>query len=235
MYGYLARPSCGSRLNRLLLDLAWLIIQFAIIVAGWVGGALAGYWLSLQVFPSGSANAWIEGGFCVGVGVALAVNHYARGWVRRLRLALLRGWGVAIDAEAGFLDSTRSIAVRGMSHIFYTAGVTWTDPATGVRWQGERRYHFTQSNFRDLSRHAQRFEAAMRYGAPVRVYYPAGKPARFLIDIPFSPAMSDFFLACAAPLSPAKAHRDPEAAVRKRLQGRNRRRIPPHPARRRHR
>jgi len=27
MYGYLARPSCGSRLHRLLLDLAWLVIQ----------------------------------------------------------------------------------------------------------------------------------------------------------------------------------------------------------------
>jgi hypothetical protein len=151
MYGYLARLSRGSRLNRLLLDLAWLIIQFAIIVAGWVGGALAGYWLSLHVFPSGSANAWIEGGFCVGVGVALAVNHYARGWGRRLRLALLRGWGAGVDGEAGFLDSTRTVAVRGMSHIFYTAGVTWTDPATGVRWRGERRYHFTQSSFRDLS------------------------------------------------------------------------------------
>ncbi len=235
MYGYLGRPSCGSRLHRLLLDLAWLVIQLAIIVAGWVGGALAGYWLSLHVFPGGSADAWIEGGFCVGVGVALAVNHYARGWVRRLRLALLGGWGVGVDGGGRVPRLHAQVPVRGMSHIFYTAGVSWTDPATGVRWHGERRYHFTQFTVRGLSRHAQRFEAAMSYGAPVRVYYPVGKPARFLIDIPFSPAMSDFFLACAVPSSPDKAHRDPAAAARKRLQRRNRRRTPPHPARRRHR
>jgi hypothetical protein len=195
--------------------------------------------------PGGSAVFWLatgyrctfsqagrptDDGFSVGLVAAVAVNHYARGWVRRLRLGLLRARGVAAGAEAGVLYSTRTMPVKGLSHIFYTVGAAWTDPATGVRWYGERRYHFTLFSL-GLSRHARRFAAAMDYGTPIRVYYPVGKPARFLIDIPFSPMMSDFFLASAEPSEPAKASRDPVVVRRKALQHRNRRRTPPHPAR----
>jgi hypothetical protein len=39
-----------------------------------------------------------------------------------------------------------------------------------------------------------RLEAAFTYGAKVPVYYPPGRPSRFVIDVPFAPTMADFFL-----------------------------------------
>jgi hypothetical protein len=222
----------GSRRNRLLLGLAWAVIQLAVIVAGLVGGALAGYSLSLHVFTGGPANDLVDEGLAAGIAVALAVNHYARGWVRRLRLGLLRGWGVMAEGQAGSLRSSRTASVRGARTASYTAQAEWTDPATGVRWHGERRYHFIQFTSDLTSRHARRFEAALSYGAPIRVYYPEGRPQRFIIDIPFSSTMADFFLA-AAESYPVKAPKDPVAASRKAAQRRNRPRRPPRPARRR--
>ena len=61
------------------------------------------------------------------------------------------------------------------------------DPVTGVSWKGERRYRF-------WGRGSKRLEAAFAYGAKVPVYYPPGRPSRFIIDVPFAPTMADFFL-----------------------------------------
>lgn len=182
-----AQPLANSRLRRLLISLAWGLIQLVILFGLlFGGGVLAGY-LALDVFSGHGANSIALLGLAAGVAAALAVNHSARMWLQRLRLRRLRVRGVAAEAEVGLLGYQYSASSRGPGRASYTARVGWTDPATGARWKGERRYHF-------WGRESKRLEAVFTYGARVPVYYPPGRPSRFIIDVPFAPAMADFFL-----------------------------------------
>ncbi|HLH58664.1 MAG TPA: hypothetical protein VKV33_05865 [Streptosporangiaceae bacterium] len=182
-----AWSAASSRRNRLLIGLAWGLIQLVIMAALFLGGGVVAGYLALDVFSGRGANSIALIGFAVGVAAAVTVNHRARIWLQRLRLRGLRIRGVAVEAEVGFLGYEYTASSRGPGRARYVARVSWTDPATGVRWKGERWY-------RCWGRGSKGLEAAFAHGAKVPVYYPPGRPSRFLIDVPFAPTMADFFL-----------------------------------------
>jgi len=181
-----AHPTGVSPRRRLLIGAAWGLIQLVVIFAGLLGGGVAAGYLSLDVFTGRWTDGLVDVGLTGGVTAALVVNHQARRWLQRLRLLRLRDRGVTVEARSGLL-SKHTVTSRGMSTTVYTARAQWTDPETGVSWQGERRYRF-------LGRRSRGLEAALAYGTGLRVYYPPGRPSRFIVDIPFAPTMADFFL-----------------------------------------
>jgi hypothetical protein len=182
-----ARPTADSRRRRVLIGLAWGLVQLVILCALFFAGGVAAGYLELDVFSGRGANSLVLLGFAAGVAAALAVNHSARIWLQRWRLRRLRVHGVAVEAEVVHLGQHYTPASRGPGTTRYAVRVRWTDPVTGGGWQGERKYRFT-------GRGSRRLEAACTYGAKVPVYYPPGRPSRFIIDIPFAPTMADFFL-----------------------------------------
>lgn len=187
MNGEPAQPTANSRRKRLLIGLAWSLIQLMILFALLFAGGVAAGYLAIDVFSGHGANSTALIGIAVGVIAALVVNHKARIWLQCSRLRGLRVQGVAVEAKVVDLDRKYAASSRGPGSTRYVALVRWTDPATGVSWQGERRYRFS-------GRGSNRLEAACADGAKVPVCYPPGRPSRFIIDIPFAPTMADFFL-----------------------------------------
>jgi hypothetical protein len=187
MNGESAQPTANSRGKRLLIGLTWGLIQLVILCALFFAGGVAAGYLAIDVFSGRGTNTMVPAGFAVGVIAALVVNHSARIWLQRLRLRGLRVHGVAVEAEVVDLDREYTASTRGPGSTKYSALVRWTDPATGVSCQGEHRYRFSGQGSR-------RLETACAHGAKVPVYYPPGRPSRFIIDIPFAPSMADFFL-----------------------------------------
>jgi hypothetical protein len=123
-------------------------------------------------------------GLLTGAVVGLFVSHKARTWLLRYRLWRLRAVGVGVTAMVRELDSRWFSSPHGGSVTVYVAHVYWRDPVTGTRWEGARRYRF-------WNRGSRQMEAACARGTQVRLYYPANRPARFVIDIPFAPTMAD--------------------------------------------
>lgn len=190
MNGEPSQTAANSRRRRLLIGLAWALIQLVILCALLFAGGVAAGYLAIDVFSGHGVNgvsSAVPIGFAAGAITALVVNHSARIWLQRLRLRGLRAQGVAVPAEVVDLGRKYTASTRGPGSTRYIALVRWTDPATGVSWQGERRYRFS-------GRGSRRLEAACANGAKVPVYYPPGRPSRFIIDIPFAPTMADFFL-----------------------------------------
>jgi hypothetical protein len=181
------RLAATSRRHRLLIGLAWGLAQLVILAGLVFAGAVAAGYLAVDVFSSHGVDSIVPAGLGAGAIGALAVNHSARGWLQRLRLRGLRVRGVAVEARAGALGYSYAASGRGPGTVRYIARVSWTDPGTGVSWRGERRYRFWGDDSKPL-------EAAFAIGAKVRVYYPAGRPSRFVIDVPFAPTMADLFL-----------------------------------------
>jgi hypothetical protein len=182
-----AHATADSRRNRLLTCLVWCLIQAVITVVLMFATAVAAGYLALDVFSGHGISSMVPAGLLAGAIAALAVNHNARTWLQRLRLRGLRVRGVAVEAQAGLLGYQYTPSSRGPGTARYIARVSWTDPVTGVSWKGERRYRF-------WGRGSKRLEAAFAYGAKVPVYYPPGRPSRFIIDVPFASTMADFFL-----------------------------------------
>lgn len=186
MNGGQAQRTANSRGKRLLIGLAWGLIQLVILFALlYLGGVAAGY-LATDVFGGHGVNPTVLLGIAVGVIAGLVVDHNARIWLQRFRLRGLHARGVAVEAGV-HLDKQYTYSGRGPGTTRYIAQVRWTDPATGESWQGERRYRFS-------GRGSKRLEAICSARAKVPVYYPAGRPSRFVIDVPFAPTMADFFL-----------------------------------------
>jgi hypothetical protein len=187
MNGEPAQIDADSGGKRLLIGLAWGLIQVAILfVLLFAGGVAAGY-LATDVFGGHGVNSTVLIGIAVGVIAGLVVDHRARPWLQRFRLRGLRLHGVSVQAEVVRLDRQYAASGRGPGATRYVVHVRWQDPATGVASQGERRYRFS-------GRGSRRLQAACADGAKVPVYYPPGRPSRFIIDIPFAPTMADFFL-----------------------------------------
>lgn len=182
-----ARPIVDSERKRVLIGLAWDLTQLALGVVLFFAGGVAAALLAVYVFSGHGIGLIVPVGFGTGVAIALVVNRSARIWLQRLRLRGLRAGGVTVKAEVTNLDREHTSAGRRPGSTRYTVLVRWTDPATGRGCQGERRYRFTGKGSSGL-------ESACAHGARVSVLYPPGRPSRFIIDIPFTPTMPDFFL-----------------------------------------
>lgn len=187
MNGEPAELTANSSGKRQLIGLAWGLTQLVILAVLFLAGGVAGGFLATDVFSGHGANGLVLTGFGAGVIAALAVNHNARIWLQRLRLRRLRTRGVAVQAEVLDLSRRYTPSTRGPGSTRYMVRAGWTDPATGVSWQGERVFRFSGWGSR-------RLERACADGAKVPVYYPPGRPSRFIIDIPFAPTMADFFM-----------------------------------------
>lgn len=174
-----------SRGKRVLIGLAWGLGQLVILGVLFFCGLLAGGLLGVYVFGSQDVSGLVDLGFVAGIVAAIAVNHSARIWLQRLRLRGLRRRGTAVDATVVSLNGHYTSNPRGgPGNTYCTVLVGWTDPVTGASWKGERLYRFWGSAPRG-------FRAACADGAKVGVYYPPGRPSRFVIDIPFAPTMAD--------------------------------------------
>lgn len=99
-------------------------------------------------------------------------------------LRSLRVGGVSARAVVRRLDRQWSASGRGGGLTRYVAHVQWRDPVTGACWRGERRYRF-------YGRGSRQLEVICADGAQVELYYPANRPSRFIIDVPFAPTVAD--------------------------------------------
>jgi hypothetical protein len=167
-----------------MIGLVWSLVQVVLVFALALAVGLPVAYLS-QEAGAGESAGWVGlYGMAAGVGVAVLVCHRARGWVLKSRLRRLRASGVSVQGVVRRLDQQWSASGRGGGLTKYVAHVQWRDPVTGERWQGERRYRF-------YGRGSEQLEAALADGAQVDLCYPADRPSRFIIDVPFAPTMAD--------------------------------------------
>lgn len=169
--------------RRVLIGLLWGLIQAAAVFVLLFAGAVAADFLNGSMAGGRPVSpSVVLTGLAAGVAAGLFVNHKARTWLQELRLRRLRGDGVSVQATVRGLDQMYVPYKIGATR--YIAHVQWQDPATGAGWQGERRYRF-------FGRGSQRLEAICASGKSVSLYYPAHRPSRFIIDVPFAPTMAD--------------------------------------------
>jgi hypothetical protein len=170
--------------RRLAIGLLWGAAQAVLLCGPLLAGGLAAAYLTqaLTGRPASSTAALI--GAAAGAGAGVLVCHKARAWLLEARLRRLRADGVSARGVVRRLDRQWSAGGRGGSMTRYAAHVQWRDPATGERWQGERRYRF-------YGRGSRQLEAVLAAGEQVELRYPAGRPQRFVIDVPFAPVMAD--------------------------------------------
>ncbi len=173
-------------IRRVLVGLVWGLIQAVIVFALLTAGAVTAAFLDRVITGVRPASPLIVLiGLVAGSAAGLSVGHRARGWLQEARLRRFRGAGVSVRATVDRLD--RQCAVSGRAGLTsYVIYVQWQDPGTGARCHGERRYRFA-------GHRSRRLEALCADQARVAVYYPARRPSRFVIDVPFAPTMADFF------------------------------------------
>lgn len=169
--------------RRVLISLLWGLIQAAtVFLVLFAGGVVAAYLDQGMADGRPVSSTAVLVGLAVGAAAGLFVNHKARIWLQEFRLRRLRADGVSVQAAVRRLD--RQYIPYKVGTTRYVAHVEWQDPATARRWQGERRYRFSGRGSRQL-------ETICAPGEQVGLYYPAHRPARFVLDIPFAPAMAD--------------------------------------------
>ena len=111
-------------------------------------------------------------------GAGTAVCQRAGRWVQWWRLRRLRRHGASAQARVE-RQATHHTAGRG-ARTRYTIHVRWEGYA------GARTYSFD-------GRGDPEFAALTAVGETVRVRYPAGRPRRFVIDLPYAAGMVDQF------------------------------------------
>jgi hypothetical protein len=112
---------------------------------------------------------------------AVMVCRRARMWWLRARLRGLRRHGVHAMAKVTRRDLVHTVNPRGPNATTYTVSVHWQEAT------GERCYRFWAPGSADFLKRTES-------GRVVPVYYPPGRPHKFLIDIPYAPTIADFFL-----------------------------------------
>jgi hypothetical protein len=173
-------------IRRVLVGLVWGLIQAVIVLALLAAGAVGAAYLDRAITGVSPASPLIVLiGLVAGGAAGLSVGHKARSWLQEVRLRRFRDAGVSVRAIVDGLD--RQCAVSGRRGLTsYVVRVQWQDPGTGARCHGERRYRFA-------GHRSHRLESLCADRARVAVYYPARRPSRFVIDVPFAPTMADFF------------------------------------------
>jgi hypothetical protein len=173
-------------LARVGLGLAWgvvMLVVFAGVVFGaMVGGAYLGYVLLPRLDGGHNVGPVLALGAFAGIAAALVVCHRARGWVQRVRL---RGCDTGATATVVRRGSRYVASARGPGSTVYTVELSWRDGA-GERI-GERRYRF-------MGHGPRAFDDRTTQGRRVPIRYPAGRPHRFIVDIPYAPTMVDLFI-----------------------------------------
>jgi hypothetical protein len=99
------------------------------------------------------------------------------------RLRLWRGCDTSATASVVWRDRRYTAGSKGGSSTLYTVYLSWPD----CERTGERQYRFYGDGPDD-------FAARTRLGATLPIRYPAGRPHRFIVDIPYAPTMADQFI-----------------------------------------
>lgn len=171
------RVAAGRAAARLGIGTAWGVVVVALVVdAPWLG-----VWL---VSITGVEGLGVPG-LVVGVALAVAVSRYARRWIQRLRLRLMAGDAVTVSAAVHRVDCDLSDG-RPPYRTFYTVWFSWID-AAGTPQMRDRQYGFFAAGRRE-------FEVRVAPGTQIPIRYPAGRPHRFIADVPYSATMADQFL-----------------------------------------
>jgi hypothetical protein len=175
--GQRARITAGRAAARLGIGAAWGLVMVAL-----VGGAA---WLGIWLFGLVDAAAPAGVGLVIGVVLAVVVCHRSRRWIQGLRLRLMASHTITATATVCQLDRYRTQG-RAPNRTVYTVWFSWTD-SIGVPQVRERQYGFFASGLRE-------FEVRMAEGTRIGIRYPAGRPDRFIADIPYSATMADQFM-----------------------------------------
>ena len=179
----------GARLG---IGLVWGLLILAILGAVTFAGMVAGAWLGFEVLPryDGGHNVqWLLlVGAIAGVTAGLTIGHRGRGWVQAWRLRRMRreSGTVTVAATIRRCNSRYVVNPRGGGATVYRIQIGWFDHLAGEQ-ERERQYKF-------YGRGVPAFEELVRQGAQVQISYPAGRPNRFIVDIPYAPTMADQFL-----------------------------------------
>ncbi|GAA4212224.1 DUF3592 domain-containing protein [Actinocatenispora rupis] len=171
---------------RVAVTATWAGVLVALVAGALFGGMVAGAWVSWDLLPAllgvRPGVAGLPVGAAAGLAAGFTVGHRTRGWVRVLRLHLLRRNGTHADARVTRVERRHRHTARGGSTTAYTVVVGWVD-RDGA--QGCVRH------FRFLGDGDPRFPALLRTGATVRVAYRAGRAARAVLDVPYAPVLAD--------------------------------------------
>jgi hypothetical protein len=174
---------------RFFISLAWglvsLVVLCTLIVLGMIGGAFVGFDL-IPHFGGHQTAGTLAVGAAAGATLGLVVGHRGRGWLQALRLRRLRREGVTVTATVRSCHRRYIASSRGPGTSVYDLTVAWHDPSSGPE-QRTRQYRFWGHGDAD-------FEACVHYLAEVKVSYPAGRPHRFIVEIPYAPTMADQFV-----------------------------------------
>lgn len=126
--------------------------------------------------------------FLVSLVGAVVIAARARPWAHRLRARRLRRSGrraVALVTGIHLLITPTRPGQAGTAS--YVVDLRWTDPATGADLTGQREYKF-------WGKPNPEFESVLtRADSTVPVLFDPRRPARMVIDIPFTPSSADFF------------------------------------------
>lgn len=160
----------GRVAARFAIAAAWGLVMFALVC----GGGLLGLELGI---PLGAR--WLA---VVGVVAAVVVCRRLRWWIQRIRLRGMGSGAITVTATVRQLDYWRTSG-RPPNRTVYTVWFAWTgsDGAEQVR---ERQYGFVAAGVRA-------FEVCVAEGNRIAIRHPAGRPDRFIADIPYSAAMAD--------------------------------------------
>jgi hypothetical protein len=175
--GERARITAGRAAARWGIGAAWGLVMFALV---W-GGACLGIW----IFYLADAPELADVGLLAGVVLAVVVCRRSQLRIQRLRLHLMASRAITATATVYQVDRHQTHG-RGPNRTIYTVWFAWTDPI-GTRQLRKRQYWFFASGLRE-------FEVRVAEGTPITVRYPAGRPDRFIADIPYSATMADQLL-----------------------------------------
>jgi hypothetical protein len=162
---------------RVGIGVLWGLVMVALV---W-GGA----WLGIVLLDGVGTSALAGVGSVIGVVLAVVVCRRARLWIQRWRLRLMASHLVTATATVCQVDRYQTQG-RAPNRTIYTVWFSWTDATAGAQLR-ERQYGFFASGLRE-------FEVRVVEGARVAVRYPAGRPGRFIADIPYSATMADQFM-----------------------------------------
>jgi hypothetical protein len=170
---------------KFLVGLAWGLTTTAVFAALTFAGMVAGAYLGFELMPlldGGRTNAGpIAMGAAAGVTAGLVVGHRGRRWVQALLLRRLRRAGVAVTATVRDCRRRYIASSRGPGTSIYTVTLAWPGELR------TRDYRFWGRGDRD-------FEDCVRRGKELTVRFPAGRPHRFIVEIPYAPAMADLLV-----------------------------------------
>jgi hypothetical protein len=173
-------------LVRVGIGLAWGVVMLAvfagIVFGAMVGGGYAGYVWAPRLDGGHDIGPVLALAALAGIAAGIAVCHRARGWVQRLRLSRC---DVRTSARVVWRDRRFTASARGPGGTRYTVYLSWRDPAG--EQAGERQYRF-------MGHGPQDFASRVAVDGTVPIRYPAGRPHRFIIDVPYAPTMADQFI-----------------------------------------